>query len=105
MGIAAGAPASAAGNARTSVCSNGVPFVIGFPFRFQRLDALIPGRHCHFWLFLQYKIRIAESAHFRDVQTFEFVSGGNALPDDDVDEPARNVRKAEHETEQRAHTD
>src|SRR5437870_1658431 len=98
MGIAGGEPSSTAGNARTSVCSNGVLFVIGSPFRLRRLDALISGSHCHFWLFLQYKIGIAESAHFWDVQTLQFVGCGNSLPDNDVNDPAGNIRETEHKT-------
>src|SRR5207244_4013703 len=82
------------------------------PFQFplllpnRKVAALIPG-HCgfRFWFRLQHKLRIAQSAHLRDVQAGELIGSRDALPDNRIDDQSADVREGEYKTDQRADTD
>jgi hypothetical protein len=53
----------------------------------------------------QLKFRISERAHFRQVETFQFAGGADALPHQSVYRPISEIGDREHDSDQRGASD
>src|SRR5258708_29201285 len=48
---------------------------------------------------LHFELGVAQSAHFRHIQTSEFSGGAHALTEERIDDPVDDEAEAEHETD------